>query len=42
MKTRIVVPPDGTLMIDTQGRGRSAEHWLARLKGGQRLRSIGE
>lgn len=42
MKTRIVVSPDGALVIDTQGRGKSAEHWLARLQGGQRLRPIGE
>jgi len=42
MKTRIVVSPDGAVVIDTQGRGRSAEHWLARLQGGQRLRPIGE
>lgn len=42
MKTRIVVPPGGPVTIDTQGRGRSAEHWLARLQGGQRLRSISE
>jgi hypothetical protein len=42
MKTRIVVSPDGAVVIDTQGRGKSAEHWLARLQGGQRLRSIGE
>ena len=42
MKTRIVVSPDGAVVIDTQGRGKSAEHWLARLQGGQRLRPIGE
>jgi hypothetical protein len=42
MKTRIVVPPDGPVTIDTQGRGRSAEHWLAHLQGRERLRSIGE
>jgi hypothetical protein len=42
MKTRIVVSPNGPVVIDTQGRGKSAEHWLARLQGGQRLRSIGE
>jgi hypothetical protein len=42
LKTRIVVSPDGAVVIDTQGRGKSAEHWLARLQGGQRLRSIGE
>jgi len=42
MKTRIVVSPDGPVVIDTQGRGKSAEHWLARLQGGKRLRPIGE
>jgi hypothetical protein len=42
MKTRIVVSPDGAVVINTQGRGKSAEHWLARLQGGQRLRPIGE
>lgn len=42
MKTRIVVSPDGALVIDTQGRGKSAEHWLARLQGGKRLQPIGE
>jgi hypothetical protein len=41
MKTRIVVSPDGTVVIDTQGRGKSAEHWLARLQGGKRLQPIG-
>jgi hypothetical protein len=34
MKTRVVVSPDGAVVIDTQGRGKSAEHWLARLQGG--------
>jgi len=42
MKTRVVVSPDGAVVIDTQGRGKSAEHWLARLQGGQRLHSMGE
>jgi hypothetical protein len=42
LKTRIVVSPNGPVVIDTQGRGKSAEHWLARLQGGQRLRPIGE
>jgi hypothetical protein len=41
MKTRIAVSSDGAMVIDTQGRGKSAEHWLARLQGGKRLHPIG-
>lgn len=42
MKTRIDVPPAGPVVIDTQGRGKSAEHWLARLRGASHVRPIGE
>lgn len=42
MKTHIDVPPAGPVVIDTQGRGKSAEHWLARFQGKGRLRPIGE
>ena len=42
MKTRIDVPPAGPVVIDTQGRGKSAEHWLARLRGARQLRPAGE
>lgn len=42
MKTYIDVPPEGPVVIDTQGRGKSAEHWLARFKGTTRLRPVVE
>ena len=42
MKTRIDVPPAGPVVIDTQGRGKSAEHWLARFRGARQLRPVGE
>lgn len=42
MKTRVDVPPEGPVVIDTQGRGKSAEHWLARLRGARPLQPVGE
>lgn len=42
MKTHIDVPPEGPVVIDTQGRGKSAEHWLARLRGSAQFRPVGE
>ena len=42
MKTRVRVRvrADGTGFIETVGRGKSAIHWLARLRGGQPLRAV--
>jgi hypothetical protein len=40
MKTRVRVRPDGTGFIETVGRGKSATHWIARLRGGQPLRAV--
>ena len=42
MKTRARVRADGTGCIETVGRGKSATHWIARLKGRQPLRAIGQ
>ena len=40
MKTRARVRADGTGFIETVGRGKSATHWIARLKGRQPLRAV--
>jgi hypothetical protein len=40
MKTRVRVRKDGTGTIETVGRGKSATHWIARLRGGKSLRSV--
>lgn len=40
MKTRVRVRPDGTGCIRTVGRGKSATHWIARLRGGLPLRAV--
>ena len=42
IKTRVKAHADGSVVIDTTGRGKAAEHWLSRLQGGKRLRLIGE
>jgi len=34
MKARINARADGSLVIDTTGRGKAVEHWLAKLQGG--------
>ena len=38
MKTRIVVRPEGTVRLQTTGRGKAALNWLARLQGKEPLR----
>ena len=40
MKTWVRVRQDGTGVIETVGRGKSAVHWIARLKGGKPLRAV--
>ena len=40
MKTWVRVRQDGTGVIETVGRGKSAMHWIARLKGGKPLRAV--
>lgn len=40
MKTQARVRKDGTGTIETVGRGKSATHWIARLRGGKSLRSV--
>ena len=42
MKTRARVRSDGTGFIETVGRGKSATHWIARLKGRQPLGAVGQ
>ena len=40
MKTWVRVLQDGTGVIEPVGRGKSAMHWIARLKGGKPLRAV--
>lgn len=40
MKTRVRIRQDGTGTIETVGRGKSATHWISRLKGGKPLRIV--
>jgi hypothetical protein len=40
MKTRVVVRPDGTGMLETIGRGKAALRWIARLKGEKPIRAL--
>jgi hypothetical protein len=42
MKTRLLAKSDGSLLIETIGRGKSAEHWVARLQGATQLQVISE
>ena len=42
MKTRARVRSDGSGFIETVGRGKSAAHWIARLKGRQPLCAVGQ
>jgi hypothetical protein len=42
MKTRVKLRADGCVVIETIGRGKAAEHWLARLQGSKRLQLIGK
>lgn len=39
MKTRVVVRADGTGVLETVGRGKTALRWIARLKGEKPLRA---
>lgn len=41
MKTRLTAHGDGRVVIETQGRGKAAERWLARLQGGKPLALVG-
>ena len=40
MKTRAIVRSQGTGMIETQGRGKAALNWIARLKGDKPVRAV--
>jgi hypothetical protein len=40
MKTRVVVRPDGTGLLETIGRGKAALRWVGRLKGEKPLRVL--
>lgn len=40
MKTHVVLQPDGSGKLTTTGRGKSAVHWLERLKGKGRLQIV--
>jgi hypothetical protein len=40
MKTRVVVRPDGTGVLETVGRGKAALRWIARLRGEKPLRAL--
>ncbi|HEX6006182.1 MAG TPA: hypothetical protein VFZ14_19480 [Burkholderiales bacterium] len=40
MKTRAIVRPDGTAMIETRGRGKVALAWMSRLKGDKPVRAV--
>ena len=40
MKTRAIVRPEGTPMIETRGRGKAALTWMSRLKGDKPLRAV--
>ena len=40
MKTVIVMNPDGTVVLDTVGRGKAAVHWFDRLKGKKGLQVV--
>lgn len=40
MKTAITVRRDGSVTLETRGRGESAPHWIDRLKGKERLQLV--
>lgn len=40
MKTEVTVRPDGTVTLTTWGRGKSALHWLDRLRGKKRVQAV--
>jgi len=42
MKTRIAVRSNGTVMLETTGRGKSALRWLERIQGKKLLQLIGQ
>jgi hypothetical protein len=41
IKTRIAVRPDGTVTLETLGRGKAALRWLERLQGKELLQLVG-
>ena len=41
LKTRITVRPDGTVTLETTGRGKSAHRWLERIQGKKLMELIG-
>jgi hypothetical protein len=42
IKTRVAVRANGTVRLETIGRGKAALRWLEQLKGKQFLRVVGE
>jgi hypothetical protein len=42
MKIQVRVRPEGTVSIETVGRGKSATHWIARFQDRQTLRAVSQ